>query len=99
MEIPVKDARGVSLNTASLDHLSMEVGLGPERASRIAASRPFRSWNDLKRVEGMTDAIVDALQRGGAILGDPEQAEVVPRPEESRLRPEERDVEARGRRL
>jgi hypothetical protein len=81
------------------DPLSMEVGLGPERASRIAASRPLRSWDDLKRVEGMTEAIVEALQRGGAVLGDPEQAEVVPRPEESRPKPEDRDVEIRGKRL
>ncbi len=99
MEIPVKDAQGVELNTASLDDLSLKVGLGPERASRIAASRPFRSWDDLKRVEGMTDVIVQALQRGGAVLGNPDEAEVIPRPEEAALRPEERDVETRGKRL
>jgi len=99
MELPVKDARGVSLNTATMDELSMKVGLGPERASRIAASRPFRSWDELKRVEGMTEAIVEALQRGGAVVGDPEEAEVVPRPEDAHLKPEERDVEIRGRRL
>ena len=99
MELPVRNAKDVALNTASEDELSIEVGLGPERASRIMANRPFRSWDDVKRVEGLTAAIVDQLQRAGAVLGDPDQAEVVPRPEEAMLKPEERDVEVRGRRL
>jgi radical SAM superfamily enzyme with C-terminal helix-hairpin-helix motif len=99
MELPVQKANGVALNTASEEELSMDVGLGPERASRIMASRPFRSWDDVRRIEGLTDAIVDKLQRAGALLGDPEAAEVVPREEERALKPEERDVEIRGRRL
>ena len=99
MDLPVRNAQGVEMNTASEDQLSIEVGLGPERTSRILASRPFRSWDDLRRVEGMTNAIVDALQSAGAELGDPDAAEVVPREEERLLRPEERDVEIRGKRL
>jgi hypothetical protein len=98
MEIPVHDARGIALNTSSEDELSA-VGLGPERARRILASRPYRSWDDVKSVEGFTDTVVDALQRAGAELGDPGQAEVVPLEEERTLRPEERDVEIRGKRL
>jgi Helix-hairpin-helix motif len=99
MELPVRDAKDVALNTASEDELSVQVGLGPERASRIMASRPFRSWEDVRRVEGLTDAIVNALQRAGAVLGDADAAVVVPREEERMLRPEERDVEIRGKRL
>jgi hypothetical protein len=98
MELPVRDPRGVALNTASADELSNQAGLGPERASRIMASRPFRSWDDVKRVEGLTDVIVDKLRQAGAELGDPEQAEVVPREEDAALTPEERDVEVRARR-
>jgi hypothetical protein len=99
MELPVRKAKGVALNTASEDELSIDVGLGPQRASRILASRPFHSWNDVRRVEGLTDAIVEALQRGGAELGEPDEAQRVPREEEAMLRPEERDVEIRGKRL
>jgi hypothetical protein len=99
MHLPVRNARGVELNTASEDQLSSEVGLGPERTSRILASRPFRSWDDVKRLEGLTDAIVEALQREGAVLGDADQAEVIPREQERMLKPEERDVDIRGRRL
>ena len=99
MELPVHDANGVALNTASEDDLAITVGLGPERASRIMASRPFRSWDDVRRIEGLTDAIVEQLQRAGAVLGDADAAEVVPREEERLLKPEERDVEIRGRRL
>ena len=99
MELPVKDAKGIDLNTADEDELALQVGLGPERASRIMASRPLRSWDDVKHIEGLTDAIVEALQRSGAVLGDPAQAQVVPRPDDLRLRPEERDVDIRGKRL
>jgi hypothetical protein len=99
MDLPVKNATGVALNTASEDELAIEAGLGGERASRIMASRPFRSWDDVKKIEGLTDAVVEALQQAGAVLGDPAQAQVVPRPQDAPLKPEERDVEIRGRRL
>jgi hypothetical protein len=98
MELPVHDARGVALNTSSEDDLSA-AGLGPERARRILANRPYRSWDDVKRVEGLTDSVVEALQRAGAELGDPSQAVVVPLEEQRDLKPEERSVEIRGRRL
>jgi Helix-hairpin-helix motif len=98
MDLPVHNARGVALNTSSQDELS-DTGLGPERARRILANRPYRSWDDVKRVEGFTDVVVDALQRAGAELGDPTRAEVVPLEEERDLKPEERDVEIRGKRL
>lgn len=98
MELPVRDARNIALNTSSEDELS-DAGLGPERARRILANRPYRSWDDVKHVEGLTDEVVDALQRAGAALGDPVGAKGVPLEEERALRPEERDVDIRGRRL
>jgi hypothetical protein len=99
MDLPVHNAKGVALNTASEDDLSVKAGLGLQRARHIRASRPFRSWDDVKRVEGLTNAIVDALQNAGAVLGDADAAEVVPLEEHRDLKPEERDVEIRGRRL
>ncbi len=44
-------------------------GLGRERAQRIVENRPFRSWDDLKRVEGFSDKLVDDLRQAGATLG------------------------------
>jgi len=99
MDLSVRDAKGVGLNVASEEELSLRVGLGPERTRRILASRPFHSWDDVKRIEGMTDALVEELKRAGAELGDPDRAVRVPREEEAWLKPEELDPEIRGRRL
>ena len=78
MELPVHGAHGVDMNLSSEDVLANEVGLGPERARRIVESRPFRSWDDIARIEGFTAAVVDELKRQGARLGDPEHADVQP---------------------
>jgi hypothetical protein len=95
MKMPVEHARGVDLNLASEDELSSEVGLGPERAQRIVESRPLRSWDDLRAIEGFTDRLVSELQSGGAVLGDPTHADVQARSDEHRLR-EQRDKTARA---
>jgi hypothetical protein len=95
MKMPVEHARGVDLNLASEEELSSEVGLGPERAQRIVESRPLRTWDDLKAIEGFTERLVDELQGGGAILGDPAKADVRARSDEHRLR-EQRDTTARA---
>ena len=99
MQVPGSNAKDIALNTATEEELSVVAGLGPQRASHIMAARPFHSWDDVKRIEGLTEAIVEQLQRAGAVLGDPDRAVVVPRVEEQALSPEERNVEIRGRRL
>jgi hypothetical protein len=99
MDLPVGDAKGVSLNTASEDELALDAGLGPQRARRMVANRPFRSWEDVRNVEGMTDAIVEALQRAGAELGDPEAARMLTPEEERMLQFPEGDEETRGKHL
>ena len=76
MKIPVKQAVHVELNSAAEEQLHLEVGLGPERARRIVEGRPFYNWNDVKRVEGFTDAMVHVLAQSGIELGDPERADV-----------------------
>jgi hypothetical protein len=95
MKVPVEHARGVDLNLASEEQLSIEVGLGPERAQRIVESRPFRAWDDLKAIEGFTDRVVTELQRCGARIGDPEHADVKRRSDEHRAR-EQLDKTARA---
>lgn len=76
MKIPVKQAVHVELNSAAEEQLDREVGLGPERARRIVEGRPFYSWNDVKRLEGFTDAMVNVLAQSGLELGDPARADI-----------------------
>lgn len=71
MKVPVREAKNVDLNAASEDELAEDVGLGPGRARRIIESRPFKDWDDVRRVEGLTDTVVNELQQAGAVLGPP----------------------------
>jgi hypothetical protein len=51
---PVVDARPAVLdvNTASIDALTVLPGVGQVTAERLAAARPFRSLDDVRRVLG-----------------------------------------------
>ena len=76
MKLPVQEVVELDLNHASEEQLDQEVGLGPERARRLVESRPLASWEDVARIEGFTEAVVNALRERGAELGDPRTAEV-----------------------
>jgi competence protein ComEA len=69
MTSAIGDAQGVDLNTASAEQLDRVGGLGNDRVQRIIQNRPFRSWDDLKRVEGFGDTLVEDLKKKGATLG------------------------------
>lgn len=69
MKSAIADAKGVDLNSASPEELDRIGGLGHERVQRIIQNRPFRSWDDLKRVEGFGDKLVEDLKNAGATLG------------------------------
>lgn len=86
MKIPVNQVESLQLNSATEDALARELGLGPERARRIVESRPFRSWDDVRRIEGLTDAIVQEMTQSGVELGDPAQADIKPISDEHRWR-------------
>jgi competence ComEA-like helix-hairpin-helix protein len=45
----------ININTATEKELKMIPGIGPVIATRIIAARPFRSANDLKKVNGIGD--------------------------------------------
>jgi len=64
------NARGIDLNKASAEELDRVGGLGHDRVQHIIENRPFRSWDDLKRVEGFGGTLVDDLKNAGATLGD-----------------------------
>ncbi len=65
----IGDAKGVDLNSASEQELEQVGGLGRERARRIIQQRPIRSWDDVKRIEGFSDKLVQDLQQAGARIG------------------------------
>jgi len=62
-------AHGIDLNTATEEQLERIVGLGLERARRIIQSRPFRTWEDLKRVQGLHEKLIEDLKKAGATIG------------------------------
>ncbi len=45
----------IDINTATEKELRMIPGIGPVMAARIIAARPFRSADDLKKVNGIGD--------------------------------------------
>lgn len=62
----------VLLNTASLEELQTLPGVGPALAKRLVEHRPYRSFDDLTKVPGITDnklyAMIDRLS-----IDDPEE--------------------------
>jgi DNA uptake protein ComE-like DNA-binding protein len=69
MSSAIGDAKGVDLNTASENELEKVGGLGRERAARIVQSRPLNSWEDVKRIAGFSDKLVEDLKQAGANIG------------------------------
>lgn len=65
----IGNAKGVDLNRASREELERVGGLGPDRAQRIVQQRPIRSWEDLKKIEGFSDTLVEDLRKAGATIG------------------------------
>jgi len=69
MSSAIGNANNVDLNSASEQELENVGGLGRERARRIVQSRPLNSWDDVKRIEGFSDGLVEDLRQAGATLG------------------------------
>ena len=59
----IGNAKGVDLNRASREELERVGGLGPDRAQRIVQQRPIRSWEDLKKIEGFSDTLVEGIKK------------------------------------
>jgi hypothetical protein len=70
MKVSIHEANDLDLNAASEDELA-DVGLGAGRARRIIEARPFRDWEEVSRVEGLTEQVVSQLRGAGAVLGPP----------------------------
>ncbi len=59
----------IDLNTASEKDLANIAWIGAERARELIRHRPFNHMDDVRRVPGFTDDIIDQLVRGGATIG------------------------------
>ena len=56
------------LNTASPDLLAGVSDVGPARVQALVQRRPFRNWEDVERVPGISESIIERLKRGGLCL-------------------------------
>jgi DNA uptake protein ComE-like DNA-binding protein len=65
--------RIVDLNTASEEIIADLPMVGQQRARTLMQNRPFRSWDDVARLDGFGPGMIDDLRSGGAQLGEAPQ--------------------------
>jgi len=58
----------VNLNTVPADLLAGMSDVGPARAEALIQRRPFRDWDDVERVPGISESIIERLKSAGADL-------------------------------
>ncbi len=62
----------ININLATREELEDVLGLGPDMAEAVFNHReefgPFKNWEELKDVEGMTDAEIEELRHLGATI-------------------------------
>ena len=58
----------VNLNTASRDELERVPQIGKDRVEELMRRRPFSSWEEVKRVPGFEEGMVDNLRESGVQL-------------------------------
>jgi DNA uptake protein ComE-like DNA-binding protein len=61
----------IDLNTATEDELAQIPWIGGRAARILVQERPFENMDDVRRVPGITEDIVDQLVRGGVQVGRP----------------------------
>ncbi len=61
----------IDLNTATEKDLAGIPWLGSERAKEIVRHRPFSNMDDVRRIPGFDEDVIDQLVRGGAMVGKP----------------------------
>ncbi|GIN12527.1 hypothetical protein J26TS2_23940 [Shouchella clausii] len=60
----------VKINSASESELQAIYEIGPDRAAQIIQLRPFSSYNDMKRINGIGDARAEAIKNQGIVCFD-----------------------------
>lgn len=65
-------SRNIDLNTVNEQELQRLQGIGKDPAKNIVDFRrqhgPFKNWEDLKRVPGLTQEMIETLKRDGATI-------------------------------
>lgn len=56
----------IDLNRSSEQELAELPMVGQKRAEELIRNRPFKSWDDVERVPGISKGMVDDLKSGGA---------------------------------
>lgn len=64
--------RTVDLNSAPEEIIADLPMIGPDRARTICQNRPFKSWDDVDKLDGFDKGMVDDLKSGGAQIGGPD---------------------------
>ena len=59
----------IDLNAASAEQIAKVPGVGPAIAEAIVAQRPFRGWDDIRSVPGMSQGLVKQLRGNGVRIG------------------------------
>ena len=60
--------QNINLNTASKEELKQIKGVNEERANKLVESRPFKSWDDVDRVPGFSQGMIEDLKQSGATI-------------------------------
>lgn len=64
----------IDLNKASADEIARAVPqIGSERVNDLMDRRPFENWDDVKRVPGFSDGMVEDMQDAGVSLKEGEE--------------------------
>ncbi len=62
----------LNINIATREELEDILGLGPDMAEAVFNHReeygPFKIWEELKDVEGLTDSVIEDMRRMGAVI-------------------------------
>jgi competence ComEA-like helix-hairpin-helix protein len=59
---PAEGSLFVNINGATLRELESLPGIGPARAQLIIQHRPYQSADDLKKIRGIPDGVIDDLK-------------------------------------
>ena len=70
---PAKGSLVVNINTATLEQLETLPGIGPARARLIIEHRTYSSVDDLKRVNGISDGLVEDLRPFVLVNGETQE--------------------------
>lgn len=61
--------RSIDLNKATLDELFKIKMVGKLRGQRLFENRPYKSWDDVAKVPGISVGMLSGLKKCGAQVG------------------------------